>query len=80
LDLRRHWFFSVSHELLDKGSDGSAGERDVFDAAANNIAVCYGNHMGDPVPGVHHCTCQGSLLFLKKKKIYWGLTSILLGE
>ena len=47
--------------MLDEGSDASAGDGDVLDARADDVALRHGDHVGYPVPRVDHHACQGSL-------------------
>ena len=51
--------------MLDEGSDASAGDGDVLDARADDVALRHGDHVGHPVPRVDHHACQGSLAHLE---------------
>ena len=55
---------SFSEQVLDEGSDASAGDGDVLDARADDVALRHGDHVGHPVPRVDHHACQGSLAHL----------------
>ena len=50
--------------MLNEGSDASAGDGDVLDARADDVALRHGDHVGYPVPRVDHHACQGSLAHL----------------
>ena len=55
---------SFSKQVLDKGSDASAGDGDVLDAGPNDIAFRHRDYMGHSISRVNHHTCQRSLAHL----------------
>ena len=50
--------------MLDEGSDASAGDGDVLDAGANDVALRHRDHMSHSISRVNHHTCQRSLAHL----------------
>merc|ERR1740123_604828 len=55
---------SFSEQVLDEGSDASAGDGDVLDAGADDVALRHRDHVGHPVSRVNHHPCQRSLAHL----------------
>ena len=54
--------------MLDEGSDASAGDGDVLDAGADDVALRHRDHMGHSISGVDYHTCQRSLTHLEHMK------------
>lgn len=62
-----HWLLAVSHQLLDVAGDGSAGQGDVLNAAADHIAICHRNNVGNTVSRIDDSSGQGTFFYLSKE-------------
>jgi hypothetical protein len=67
--LSRHWLLAVSHQLLDVAGDGSAGQGDVLNAAADHIAICHRNNVGNTVSRIDDGSGQGTFFYLSKEEV-----------
>ena len=53
---------AVAQQALDKLGDVSAGNGDVLDRAANDVALGHRDHVRDAIARVDHCARQGAVL------------------